>query len=57
MDSFSDRQGSGLVRDGRYVLQDSVTSRDLNPAIPFHLATRPGQKNSHDYGVPQRAPG
>jgi hypothetical protein len=44
MDSFSNRQGSDLVRDGRYVLQDSVTSSDLNPAIPFHRATRPGQR-------------
>jgi hypothetical protein len=44
MDSFSNRQGSDLVRRGRYVLQDSVTSSDLNQAIPFHLVTRPGQK-------------
>ncbi|KAH8587904.1 hypothetical protein B0O99DRAFT_601275 [Bisporella sp. PMI_857] len=44
IDSFSNRQGSGLVRDGRYVLQDIVTNSDLNPTIPFHLVTRPGQK-------------
>jgi hypothetical protein len=44
IDNFADRQGNHLVKSDRYILQDSVTGRDLDMNVPFHQAIRPGQK-------------
>jgi hypothetical protein len=44
IDNFSDRPGGDIVKAGRYVLQDFVSGRDLNPTTPFHRIVRPGQK-------------
>jgi len=41
-DHFVEGPGKMLVRTGQYVLQDSVTGHDVNMAMSFGHAVRPG---------------